>query len=167
MHSITSPTLSTCSRIARQIALLAAMLVLMNSLVQAQSTCTAFGNPPRGNVFAVEPLCGLGGSLLGGFNDGDGTPRFACLYPPSAPVAGVRYPMIVFLHASLTNADSVKLTPLFDDRNTSTSAADLLRGSSFWPRKVATPSTSTHFPIIKVRDGTTGTASCRRPAMSP
>lgn len=116
MPSVTSPTLST-----RKV-IFVALFLLINSFslnfVHAQSSCTPFGNPPRGNVFAVEPFCGIGGSLLGGFNDSEGTPRFACLYPPSTPVAGVRYPMIVFLHASLTNADSVKLTPLFDDRNT-------------------------------------------------
>lgn len=88
------------------------------NVIAAQNSCTAFGNLPRGNVLAVLPACGDGGTLLGNFNDANGTPRFACLYPPSAPVAGVKYPMIVFLHPSLANADSVKLTPLFDNRNT-------------------------------------------------
>jgi hypothetical protein len=118
MRTVTSPAFSTCSKITRQTVLLAAFFMLINSFVQAQSSCSAFGNPPRGNVSVMQPLCGIGGSLLSGFNDSDGTPRSACLYPPSAPVAGVRYPMIVFIHASLSNADSVKLTPLFDDRNT-------------------------------------------------
>src|SRR5437879_3246556 len=119
MRSVASST--KCRPIIQQTVLLAVVLMLMStfsmSFVMAQS-CTVFGNPPRVNVFAVEPFCGTGGSLLGGFSDSEGTPRFACLYLPSVPVRGVRYPMIVFLHASLTNADSVKITPLFDDRNT-------------------------------------------------
>jgi predicted esterase len=113
MRSLTSPPVT-------QKTIFAVVFLLTINLtysLEAQS-CTAFGNAPRGNVLAVLPLCGDGGSLLGGFNDSEGTPRFACLYPPSAPVSGVHYPMIVWLHPSLANADSVKLTPLFDDRNT-------------------------------------------------
>ena len=94
------------------------ILALSLPAALAQNACTAFGNPPRGNVLAVVPVCGDGGALLNGFTDSGGTPRFACLYPPSAPTAGVKYPMIVFLHPSLVNADSVKNTPLFGDRDT-------------------------------------------------
>lgn len=103
-------------------------IFFLNLTSSAQNSCTAFGNPPRGNVQAILPICGDGGSLLGGFNDAEGTARFACLYPPSTPVAGTKYPMIVFLHPSLVNADSVKLTPLFDDRNTVNISAGSVTG---------------------------------------
>src|SRR5205823_6915823 len=78
MRSVASST--KCRPIIQQTVLLAAVFMLMSSfslsLVQAQS-CTVFGNPPRGNVFAVEPFCGTGGWLLGGLSDSDGTPRSA------------------------------------------------------------------------------------------
>ena len=118
MRSIVSCGAVYVSNHARWCMAFLAGLSLTLTLARAQNSCTAFGNPPRGNVLAVVPLCGEGGTLLGGFTDGGGTPRFACLYPPSAPASGVKYPMIVFLHPSLVNADSVKSTPLFADRDT-------------------------------------------------
>jgi hypothetical protein len=146
MRSVTPST--KCRQIIQQTVVLVAVLMLMNSFslsfVQAQS-CTVFGNPPRGNVFAVEPFCGIGGSLVGGFNDSEGTPRFACLYPPSAPVRGVQYPMIVFLHPSLANADSVKLTPLFEDRNT----ANIMWRKHHWIPHSCSPGTQ-HAALLSV-----------------
>src|ERR1700756_952500 len=112
MRSIVSCIVSMREHARWWMAIIAALLLSL-PVARAQNSCTAFGNPPRGNVSAIVPLCGDGGTLLGGFTDAGGTPRFACLYPPSAPAAGVKYPMIVFLHPSLVNADSVKSTPLF------------------------------------------------------
>jgi predicted esterase len=117
MRSITSCAVSVPQHARRCMAFLAVLSLSLPG-VRAQNSCTAFGNPARGNVLAVIPVCGVGGTLLDGFTDAEGTPRFACLYPPSAPAAGAKYPMIVFLHPSLVNADSVKSTPLFADRDT-------------------------------------------------
>ena len=86
-------------------------------------SCTAFGNAPAiydpANV-AVTPTC-TGGQLLGPVPDADGTPRYACLYAPAQASAANPLPLVVFLHPSLFNSDSVNVTGL----PTMTASADL------------------------------------------
>src|SRR5512144_2204812 len=73
----------------------------------AVSTCTPFGNPPRAITGpAIAPSC-PGGQLLGPWNDGDGTPRYACLYESTHASSAQPLPLVVYLHPSLFTADSL------------------------------------------------------------
>jgi hypothetical protein len=77
-------------------------------------TCGPFGNPPRNMIANVVPTCPEG-EVLGPWKDSDGTPRYACLYQPPAMKPRKPLPLIVYLHPSLVNADSVyKFTNLLD-----------------------------------------------------
>lgn len=82
---------------------------LNDPLCAPTTTCTAFGNDPAlydPATVAITPLC-TGGQVLGPVADANGTPRYACLYePPGASPASPR-PLVVFVHPSLVNADSV------------------------------------------------------------
>ena len=73
----------------------------------AKQTCGPFGNPPAKLIANVVPKCD-DGKLIGPWKDSDGTPRYACRYqpPPSTPPKPL--PLIVYLHPSLANADSVR-----------------------------------------------------------
>jgi predicted esterase len=84
----------------------------------ADSNCTAFGDPPAqiqngivsGFIARHSPSC-FRGETLGPWRDSDGTERYACLYEP-APATSGPLPLVVFLHGSLANADSVLATGL-------------------------------------------------------
>ena len=71
------------------------------------STCSPFGNPPRTLTGpAIVPAC-PGGQQLGPWNDGDGTPRYACLYESAHASTEQPLPLVVYLHPSLFTADSL------------------------------------------------------------
>ena len=70
-------------------------------------TCGPFGNPPQAMVQNEVPSC-TRGRVLGPWNDSDGTPRYACLFTPQAAGPSNPLPMVIFLHPSLTTADSTE-----------------------------------------------------------
>lgn len=98
-----SRTLSDC---LRSLGLAAAMLALAASPeAHAQtSACTPFGNAPQTLIMNEVPYC-TGGTVLGPWNDTDGTPRYACLFQSSAASTSNPLPLVIFLHPSLTTAD--------------------------------------------------------------
>jgi dienelactone hydrolase len=73
--------------------------------------CTPFGNPPQTLLADIKPKCS-GGTLLGPWQDSDGTARYACLYQPSQASAKAPLPLVVYVHPSETNADSISVTNL-------------------------------------------------------
>ena len=89
--------------------LLAVTLVLfLNPNAYAQlAGCTPFGNPPQTLIMNEVPIC-AGGSVLGPWNDSDGTPRYACLFTPSAASTSNPLPLVIFLHPSITTADTTE-----------------------------------------------------------
>jgi predicted esterase len=79
-----------------------------------KQSCGPFGDPPAKLIANVVPKCAEG-ELLGPWDDTDGTPRYACLYQPTQPPPQKPLPLIVYLHPSLANADSVRhFTNLLD-----------------------------------------------------
>src|SRR5271157_4448572 len=77
-------------------------------------TCTPFGNPPRQLITKAPkdiPKC-PGGKLLGPSNDSDGTARYSCLYEPKTASSTNPLPLVIYIHPSLTDADSISLTGL-------------------------------------------------------
>ncbi|HLX37163.1 MAG TPA: PHB depolymerase family esterase, partial [Candidatus Binataceae bacterium] len=73
--------------------------------LHAQTTeCTPFGDPPQPLVQNEVPEC-VGGSVLGPWNDSDGTPRYACLFTPLSASTSNPLPLVIFLHPSLVTAD--------------------------------------------------------------
>ena len=100
----------------------AALVALSPGRAAAASGCTPFGNPPQTLVSNPVPTC-IGGTLLGPWNDADGTPRYACLYQPAAASPSNRLPLLVWLHPSLVTADSITSTNiLFFENNFSLAA---------------------------------------------
>ncbi len=73
--------------------------------------CTPFGNSPQELLSDIKPTCS-GGKLLGPWNDSDGTARYACLYQPPQASARAQLPLVVYIHPSETNADSIVVTNL-------------------------------------------------------
>ncbi len=96
-----------------------ATLIAMRAASAADSSCTPFGDPPAriqsGMVSSFiakhSPGC-FRGETLGPWRDSDGTERYACLYEPAPTTGGAPLPLVVFLHGSLANADSVLATGL-------------------------------------------------------
>ena len=86
-----------------------ASLAVSPGRAAAATGCTPFGNPPQTFVSSPVPMC-TGGKLLGPWNDSDGTPRYACLYAPSTASVSNPLPMLVWLHPSSVNADSITST---------------------------------------------------------
>ena len=90
-------------------AVVAAVIVTISAIcprVFAQ-TCGPFGNPPQALVQNEVPLC-TGGKVLGPWSDSDGTPRYACLFTPQSAGPSNPLPLVIFLHPSLTTADSTE-----------------------------------------------------------
>jgi poly(3-hydroxybutyrate) depolymerase len=85
----------------------ATFLILIAAAANASAqiaTCTPFGNPPQKLIMNEVPNC-TGGSVLGPWNDSDGTPRYACLFEPSSASTSNPLPLVIFVHPSLTTAD--------------------------------------------------------------
>src|SRR5579883_1463540 len=73
----------------------------------AQPVCSATGTPPLETVEPVteRPVC-KGGQVLS-FSQ-NGVMRYACLnLPPHAAAGGSKWPMVVYLHGSMTSPDSL------------------------------------------------------------
>src|SRR6202521_2131144 len=79
-----------------------------DSIADAEKqTCGPFGDPPAKLIANVVASC-ADGTTIGPWNDADGTARYACLYQPPAASPSKPLPLIVYLHPSLANADSVR-----------------------------------------------------------
>lgn len=106
-------------------ALLLATVALRNALADAaKQSCGPFGNPPAKMIANIVPQCS-DGETLGPWKDSDGTPRYACLYQPPPATPRKPLPLIVYLHPSLANADSVrKYTNLLDSLKTANVSND-------------------------------------------
>lgn len=91
--------------------LLAAVVMLFVSprCALAASACTPFGDPPQTLISDPVPLC-VGGTLLGPWNDSNGTPRYACVYTPASASTKNPLPLLVWIHPSLVTADSITST---------------------------------------------------------
>ncbi len=87
----------------------AGVAVLPGPPVLAQ--CTPFGNRPQTLLADIKPKC-TGGKLLGPWSDSDGTARYACLFEPPKASAKAPLPLVVYVHPSLTTADSIVVTNL-------------------------------------------------------
>jgi predicted esterase len=96
-----------------------AILAGVRAAAAADSSCTPFGDPPatiqNGIVSSFiarhSPSC-FRGETLGPWRDSDGTERYACLYEPAPTASDGALPLVVFLHGSLANADSILATGL-------------------------------------------------------
>ena len=95
--------------LAGSIFAIVSIFVVSASRAVAATGCTPFGNPPQTLVSSPVPMCTTG-KLLGPWNDSDGTPRYACLYAPAAASTSNPLPMLVWLHPSSVNADSITST---------------------------------------------------------
>ncbi|HUA32653.1 MAG TPA: PHB depolymerase family esterase [Candidatus Binataceae bacterium] len=85
----------------------------------ADSTCGPFGDAPAQIQTGLWPslvvnhgLRCFGGEKLGPWLDSDGTQRYACLYDYVSSQSNDAYPLVVFVHGSLANADSTIATGL-------------------------------------------------------
>jgi hypothetical protein len=88
----------------------------------AATGCSPFGNPPQTLIMNEVPTC-AGGTLLGPWNDSDGTARYACLYQPASASASNKLPLLVWLHPSLVTADSIISTNILSFQNSFSLAA--------------------------------------------
>jgi len=97
----------------------AALAILQYCASASAASCSPFGNPPaevnRGLyasfVSRHTPIC-HGGKTLGPWRDANGDDRYVCLYEPPSAAKDNPLPMVVFLHGSMTTADSVLITGL-------------------------------------------------------
>jgi dienelactone hydrolase len=94
----------------RRILLALTFLLFLDPNAFAQ--CSPFGNPPQPLIMNEVPLC-TGGTVLGPWSDSDGTPRYACLFTPSAASSANPLPLVIFLHPSLVTADSTETSTNF------------------------------------------------------
>jgi len=85
---------------------LALALALLATRSAPAQTCTPFGDTPATLIDSTAPAC-TGGSLVGPWSDPDGTPRWACLWTPSAPSARP-LPLLVYLHPSLSTSNGAQ-----------------------------------------------------------
>jgi poly(3-hydroxybutyrate) depolymerase len=81
-----------------------AVCLFSTTLAYAQSSCSAYGDPPATLISPATPAC-KGAGILGPWNDSDGTPRYACMYRPRQ--WSTRLPLIVFLHPAEFTSDHV------------------------------------------------------------
>jgi dienelactone hydrolase len=96
-------------------AILIVVIVTRDSNAGAgKPVCGPFGDAPAKLIGTIVPEC-ANGTTIGPWNDSDGTARYACLYQPSNTSRSKPLPLIVYLHPSLANADSVlRSTNLLD-----------------------------------------------------
>jgi len=97
------------SRLAHVTALARALvpLLALTSAAAAQPTCSATGTPPLETVAPVTERPGCQGGQVLSF-DQAGVTRYACFNRPPQAVAGAaKWPMIVYLHGSMTTPDSL------------------------------------------------------------
>ena len=75
--------------------------------IAAADGCNPFGDAPRSLVSNNTVTTCFGGTTIGPWADGDGTPRSACLYEPTSASAANPLPLVVYLHPSLFTADTI------------------------------------------------------------
>jgi predicted esterase len=110
----------------RSLRLLAAVSVL--APLVAAADCTPFGNAPRSLVPDGTVTTCFGGTMIGPWPDGDGTPRHACLWEPVFASAAKPLPLVVYLQPSLFTADTVPFgTNLLSFLNTANVSGDRTR----------------------------------------
>ena len=100
---------------------LAALIVLMLAATPATAApqCGPFGDSPAevnhgwfaSFVTDHSPVC-FGGRILGPWTDPGGSARYACLFEPRTVSKETQAPLLVFLHGSLSTADSLIATNL-------------------------------------------------------
>jgi predicted esterase len=108
----------------RAAAILAPLLLVIMSCGAAadpvdNAQCGPFGDPPARLLHGFfptfvsdhNPVC-IGGTVLGPWEDSNGTDRYACLYEPRSASASDPLPLVIFLHGSLATADSILVTRL-------------------------------------------------------
>ena len=95
---------------------IAVAILAVSPSASATAICGPFGDPPQTLISNPIPNC-LGGTLLGPWNDSDGTPRYACLYQPSSATTSSPLPLLVWLHPSLVTADSIISTNILSFQN--------------------------------------------------
>lgn len=78
--------------------------------------CGPFGNPPARLIGPVKPDCGIG-ELLGPWKDGNGTDRYACLYKSKSAGAHIKLPLLIYLHPSEFQANTITRTDLLNFQN--------------------------------------------------
>ena len=94
----------------------------------AADDCNPFGNAPRTIVPDSTVTTCSGGTTIGPWPDGDGTPRHACLYEPAFASAARPLPLVVYLHPSLFTADTIPFaTNLLAFRDTANVSGDPAR----------------------------------------
>jgi hypothetical protein len=81
----------------------------VGSAADAGIVCNPFGDAPRSMVLNTTVTTCLGGTMIGPWPDGDGTPRNACLYKPATASNSNPLPLVVYLHPSLFTADTIPL----------------------------------------------------------
>jgi predicted esterase len=100
-------------------ACLALAIIAASAVCSIAAPCGPFGDPPAevshtwfaSFVTRHSPVCS-GAKRLGPWRDAGGEERYACLYQPSTASKKNPLPLVVFLHGSVANADSVKFTGL-------------------------------------------------------
>jgi dienelactone hydrolase len=96
------------------VSLIVVFIAWDSSADSQKQACGPFGDAPARFIADVVPKC-PDGTTVGPWNDSDGTPRYACLYAPPGTSPSKPLPLIVFLHPSLVNAQSVhSFTNLLD-----------------------------------------------------
>ena len=93
--------------------------IVATNAIAAGSQCGPFGDAPAqiqtGIVASFmakhSPGC-FQGQTLGPWADSDGTQRYACLYDYASAKTAAAVPLVVFVHGSLANADSILATQL-------------------------------------------------------
>lgn len=99
-----------------------AVVLVWASGAHAAAACTAFGNTPRPVNKSISQVQNAlitckNGVKLGGYSDGDGLARNACLYDNSAATRAHPLPLVVYLQASMANIDTqIAKTGLLDER---------------------------------------------------
>ena len=102
-------------------ACVAVALVVAGRLCAIAAPCGPFGDPPaevsRGWFASFltrhSPVCS-GAKRLGPWKDSGGDERYACLYEPPPANKEDPLPLVVFLHGSVADADSIRFTGLTD-----------------------------------------------------
>jgi len=101
--------------------LIAVAAIIICAGSPSAAACGPFGDPPakvdRGTFASFlsrhSPICRRG-TVLGPWKDAGGDERYACLYEPANAGKENPLPMVVFLHGSVTTADSIMFTGLTD-----------------------------------------------------
>jgi poly(3-hydroxybutyrate) depolymerase len=108
-----------CARSIVTLIILAVLSSASTRAAAADTQCGPFGDAPAqiqtgfvANLIAKHSPACFRGQILGPWLDSDGTARYACIYDYASVKTDAPVPLLVFLHGSLANADSVMATEL-------------------------------------------------------